>query len=86
MPEFHETKMGHIFYEVTMPDIAKSLKEIARLLMVIGCQSEEKEKKAATKEVDEISLEDLEAASDHWDELMENASPEVINSYHKGEK
>ena len=32
MPEFFETRMGHTFYDGTMPRIAKSLEQIAKQL------------------------------------------------------
>ncbi len=45
MAEFHETRMGQAFYSVTMPKIAKSLEEIARLLMIIAGQGEKEKEK-----------------------------------------
>lgn len=35
MPEFFETRMGHSFYNGTMPKIAKALEKIAEQLEVI---------------------------------------------------
>lgn len=35
-PEFFQTRMGHVFYESTMPEIARQLKRIADALEALG--------------------------------------------------